>query len=243
MPGRPGGRRVAEPVSLLDLAPTLAELAGTKTGTSLDGTGFDGTGFDGAGFDGAGFDGAGPDAAPCDGVSLLPWLSDGRPWRRPGPVVAEYLAEGVTNPAVMLRTARHKLVVCDGDPDQLYDLARDPLEQANLAGSPHQAAPGQATPGQAAPGQVALDETAPGQAASEHRSLRAYLAAHWDLARLRDRVLASQRDRRLVGQALNQGTYTSWDYQPTVNDALRYVRSRSDLYDLQKNARLDSADT
>jgi hypothetical protein len=43
-----------------------------------------------------------------------------------------------------------------------------------------------------------------------------------------------------VGQALNQGTYTSWDYQPTVDDALRYVRSRSDLYHLQKNARLDS---
>jgi hypothetical protein len=47
--------------------------------------------------------------------------------------------------------------------------------------------------------------------------------------------------RRLVGGALNQGTYTSWDYQPSVNDSLRYVRSRADLYELQKNARLDPA--
>jgi len=230
LPGTPGGRRVAEPVSLLDLAPTLTELAGTGTGTGLNG--------------------ADPDAGPCDGVSLLPWLSGGRPGQRPGPVVAEYLAEGVTNPAVMLRTARHKLVVCDGDPDQLYDLARDPAEQDNLVGpaaalgqasadSPDQA--GADSPDQASadsPGQAAADQAAPA-----HRDLRAYLAAHWDLPGLRERVLASQRDRRLVGGALNQGTYTSWDYQPSVNDALRYVRSRADLYELQKNARLDSAAT
>jgi choline-sulfatase len=218
MPGTPGGRRVAEPVSLLDLAPTLTELAGTGTGSGLDGAALGNAALNG------------PDAAPCDGVSLLPWLSGGRPWQRPGPVVAEYLAEGVTNPAVMLRSARHKLVVCDGDPDQLYDLARDPLERANRArpaGSPNQA-------------DQADQADQAEQAAAEHRDLRAYLAAHWDLAGLRDRVLASQRDRRLVGQALNQGTYTSWDYQPTVDDALRYVRSRSDLYHLQKNARLDS---
>jgi hypothetical protein len=58
-----------------------------------------------------------------------------------------------------------------------------------------------------------------------------------------ERELASQRDRRLVGGALNRGTYTSWDYQHSVNDALRYVRSRADLYELQKNARLDPAGT
>jgi Choline sulfatase enzyme C terminal len=55
-------------------------------------------------------------------------------------------------------------------------------------------------------------------------------------------VLASQRDRRLIGQALNRGAYASWDYRPHANGAMRYVRSRADLYQLQKNARLDSAD-
>lgn len=116
----------------------------------------------------------------------------------------------------MLRSALHKLVVCDGDPHQLYDLARDPLEQVNLAATPD-------------------------QAASEFRDLRAHLAARWDLAGLRERVLASQRDRRLIGQALNRGAYPSWDYQPHANKAMRYVRSRADLYQLQQNARLDSA--
>ncbi len=185
-PETPGGRRVAEPVSLLDLAPTLTELAGT-----------------------------GSDTEP-DGISLLPWLAGQRP-QRSGPVVAEYLAEGVTAPAVMLRSARHKLVCCDGDPDLLYDLTRDPLEQVNLAGPPD-------------------------QGGQEYRSMRARLAARWDLAGLRDRVLASQRDRRLIGQALNRGAYASWDYRPHANGAMRYVRSRADLYQLQKNARLDSAD-
>jgi choline-sulfatase len=204
MPGAPGGRRVTEPVSLLDLAPTLTELAGTAADTGLDGARLDGTG----------------PAARSDGVSLQPWLSGRQltasPWQRRRPVVAEYLAEGVTTPAVMLRSARHKLVVCDGDPDQLYDLARDPLEQVNLASAADQAA--------------------------SVRDLHAYLAAHWDLAGLRERVLASQRDRRLIGQALSRGAYASWDYQPSANDALRYVRSRADLYQLQKNARLDSDD-
>ncbi|HEU5390848.1 MAG TPA: choline-sulfatase [Streptosporangiaceae bacterium] len=165
LPRAPGGRRVAEPVSLLDLAPTLTALAGTGTGTGLNG--------------------AAPGAGPGDGVCLLPWLSGGRPWQRPGPVVAEYLAEA----------------------------------------------------GADSPDQAGADS--PDQAGAAHRDLRAYLAAHWDLPGLRERVLASQRDRRLVGRALNQGTYTSWDYQPSVNDALRYVRSRADLYELQKNARLD----
>jgi choline-sulfatase len=73
--------------------------------------------------------------------------------------------------------------------------------------------------------------------------MRAHLAARWDLAGLRDRVLASQRDRRLIAQALNRGTYASWDYQPHANGAMRYVRSRADLYQLQKNARLDPAGT
>jgi choline-sulfatase len=203
-PGAQGCRRVADPVSLLDLAPTLTELAGTAADTGLDSARLDGTG---------------PAAARSDGISLQPCLSGQQltasPWRRPRPVVAEYLAEGVTTPAVMLRSARHKLVVCDGDPDQLYDLACDPLEQVNLAAAPDQAA--------------------------SVRDLRAYLTAHWDLAGLRERVLASQRDRRLIGQAMSRGTYASWDYQPSVNDALRYVRSRADLYQLQKNARLDSA--
>jgi hypothetical protein len=33
---------------------------------------------------------------------------------------------------------------------------------------------------------------------------------------------------------------TSWDYQPHVDATMQYVRSRQDLYELQRRARLDS---
>lgn len=182
-PGHSSAGRVAEPVSLLDLAPTLLELAGVPALGDL--------------------------AEEPDGVSLL------EPGGRPGPVLAEYLAEGVTAPAVMVRDGRHKLVVCEGDPDQLYDLAEDPAELVNLAAEPG------------------------------HRpiltALRAALAARWDLGALRTRVVASQRERHLVGCALEQGAYTSWDFEPSVDASTRYVRSRADLYELQRRSRLEAA--
>lgn len=43
------------------------------------------------------------------------------------------------------------------------------------------------------------------------------VAGGYYLAGLRDRVLASQRDRRLIGQTLNRGAYASRDYQPHAN--------------------------
>jgi choline-sulfatase len=43
-------------------------------------------------------------------------------------VICEYHAEGVTAPAAMIRSGRWKLIVCRGDPDQLFDLSADPLE-------------------------------------------------------------------------------------------------------------------
>jgi choline-sulfatase len=186
-PGHSSTRRVAEPVSLLDLAPTLLELAGVPALGDL--------------------------AEEPEGVSLLGLVADGT-GGRPGPVLGEYLAEGVTAPAVMIREGRHKLVACEGDPDQLYDLAEDPAELVNLAAEPG------------------------------HRpiltALRATLAARWDLGALRTHVMASQRERHLVGRALEQGAYTSWDFEPSVDASTRYVRSRADLYALQRRSRLET---
>jgi choline-sulfatase len=179
-PGGPAGAQVAEPVSLLDLAPTLGELAGDGDGD-------------------------------FDGASLMPWL---RGAGRPRHVAAEYLAEGVTAPAVMVRRGRFKLVCCPGDPDQLYDLETDPQERVNLAGG--------------------------GDHDAVHGSLRAAVADRWNLEDLRERVLASQRERHLIARALGRGAHAAWDFQPGADGALRYVRSRSDLYDLQRRARLDA---
>jgi choline-sulfatase len=177
-PGGGDARRVTDPVSTLDLVPTVFELTGVAA-----------------------------DELELDGTSLL----------AAGPdriVHAEYLAEGVTAPAVMVRRGRHKLIVCPGDPDQLYDLGADPHELENLAADPAHAG--------------VRDE------------LRAEVSARWDLEALDRAVLASQRERRLVVRGLTQGTFTAWDYSPPGDALPRYVRSRVDLYELQRRSRLEA---
>ncbi|MEA2284925.1 MAG: choline-sulfatase [Solirubrobacteraceae bacterium] len=188
-PGRlAAGRRIASPVSQLDLAPTLVELC---AGAAVD---VDAT------------------CAGMDGTSLAPLLrEDGE---RPGDVVAEYLAEGVTAPAVMVRRGPMKYIACPGDPEQLYDLAADPRELHDLA--------------------------AQDGATSRCAPFREAVAARWDLADIEARVLESQRLRRQVVRALGRGRHAAWDFQPHVDASMQYVRSRTDLYDLQRRARLDA---
>jgi len=105
-PRRFAARRVADAVSLVDLLPTLAEIAG---------------------------DGEAPDyMAPVDGRSLLGQLAGGDGHDE---AAGEYLAEGAVAPVVMLRRGRHKFIHSAADPDQLFELAADPDERRNLAGS------------------------------------------------------------------------------------------------------------
>jgi choline-sulfatase len=148
-PARIPAGRVAGPVSLLDVAPTLLGLAAHPDADEI--------------------------AAELDGASLAPLL-DGRATAGPRDVVSEYLAEGVTSPAFMIRRGQHKFVSCGTDPDRLYDLARDPKELVNQAED------------------------------SEHADLRLALrdavASVWDAEALERRVLESQRARHLVAPAL-----------------------------------------
>jgi len=130
------------------------------------------------------------------GRSLLPALGGAD---LPEAVVAsEYLAEGVTAPAVMVRQGRHKLVRCPGDPDLLYDLEADPRELHDLAGDPAHAR---------VRGDLSVE--------AERR---------WDLAALREDVLQSQSQRRLVASALTAGAHTPWDHQPSFDASRWYVR-------------------
>ncbi len=157
-----------------------------------------------------------PDAAPLaaglDGSSLAPLL-EGRAPGRNGGVVSEYLAEGVTSPAVMIRRGAHKFIHCEGDPDQLFDLAEDPSELVNLAERP--------------------------ETAGLTRQFRDEVAIRWDLRDLERRVLESQRERRMVAEALGGGARLAWDYQPRSDGPGRYVRAGLDMYEVQRRARLD----
>jgi choline-sulfatase len=185
-PGRLAPGRVGEPVSLLDLAPTLLALCGQGS--------------------------AGEPWADTDGVSLMAPLT-GEGSRPGGDVAAEYLAEGVRSPAVMLRRGRHKYVRCGDDPDQLYDLDDDPAELVNLAGDPAHA--------------------------ELCGILRAEVDRRWDMPALERQVLASQGERRLVVPALRRGRPARWDHRPSNEPS--FVRSSDDLYELQRRARLDAA--
>jgi choline-sulfatase len=102
-PGRFAARRVAESASLVDILPTLCELAGGDP-ESL--------------------------ATPLDGNSLAPQLAGGAGRDE---VIGEYLAEGAIAPLVMIKRGRYKFVHSPADPDQLYDLKDDPDERRNLA--------------------------------------------------------------------------------------------------------------
>jgi len=113
---------------------------------------------------------------------------------------------------VMVRDGALKYVRCPGDPDVLYDLASDPGELRNLGADP-----------------------------SAGAALRAEADHRWDLAALEHAVLDSQRERRAVVPALNRGRPTAWDYVPQ-SQAMRYIGTNADLYELQRRARLDTDD-
>ncbi len=100
--------RVEAAVSLIDVLPTLVDLAGGDATTGL--------------------------AGPIDGHSLMPHLRGDADAR--DEVLGEYLAEGTVAPLVMIRRGALKFVHAPGDPDQLYDLDHDPDERTNLAGDP-----------------------------------------------------------------------------------------------------------
>jgi choline-sulfatase len=181
-PGMFAAGRVAACVSLADVLPTLAEIAG---------------------------DGAAPDyATPLDGRSLLPHLS-----RTGGhdEAVGEYLAEGVVAPMVFVRRGGEKFIHAAGDPDLLYHVAADPDERRDRAAEP------------------AYAETV--------AAYRAEIARRWDIPALHEQVLASQRRRRFVAEALRRGRQTSWDWLPPRDAGAMYVRNAIPLEELEMMAR------
>ncbi len=101
-------KRVAAPVSHVDILPTLVDLATEQ-------------------------DSSPPEVIdPLAGQSLIP---RGRDSANPGRVhiVSEYLGEGTVQPMLMLRSEKFKYTCCPGDPEQLFDPIADPDELDNLA--------------------------------------------------------------------------------------------------------------
>ncbi len=143
-----------------------------------------------------------------DGESLVPAMTGGE---RPGAVPMEYAAEGSYAPLVALREGRHKFVHCEIDPPQLFDLTADPGEKTNLAEDPAHA----------------------GLVAAFMEKVR----SRWDMARFDAEVRESQARRWVVYEALRNGAYYPWDFQPLQKASERYMRNHMDLNVLEENQR------
>ncbi len=143
-----------------------------------------------------------------DGESLVRLAQGGE---RSAPVLMEYAAEASYAPLVSMRYGKWKYVRCTLDPDQLFDLEADPHERVNLAS-------------------VAAH-------AGTLAQLQAKSEARWDLAVFDAAVRESQARRWVVYEALRNGDYYPWDYQPLQKASERYMRNHLDLNTLEDSAR------
>ena len=93
----------------------------------------------------------------------------------------------------------------------MFDLDADPNELRNLAGD------------------AAHRETL--------ETLRDQAGGRWDLDAYDAEVRQSQARRHVVYQALRNGAYYPWDFQPLQKASERYMRNHMDLDLLEQNQR------
>jgi choline-sulfatase len=108
-PGAKTGHRVSANCSLVDMLPTLLDLATKNHPPEL--------------------------VDHCDGRSLHTWLhGTDSSWK--DETLIEFTSEGVHAPAFILRKGHYKYTYCEGDPGMLFELQKDPLELRNLCQEP-----------------------------------------------------------------------------------------------------------
>jgi choline-sulfatase len=151
-----------------------------------------------------------------DGKSLYPALHGQNDENHT--VFGEYMGEGTITPVVMIRRKQHKYIASLVDPPQLFNLHDDPKELHNLCESKDS-------------GDIILAQKYANEAAQK-----------WDLQGIHNKAVDSQRQRRLVWEALTIGKFESWDYQPPPMSSQQYIRSNIPLDDLERRARFPVVD-
>ncbi len=110
-PGQTGTRRVAGNTSLVDVAPTIMDVATDGYALELSRR-----------------------VDPMEGNSLRPLLdANGDTW--PDLAISEMMFEGRTEPAVMVRRGKYKYVRVSANDALLFDMDSDPHELDNLSGT------------------------------------------------------------------------------------------------------------
>ncbi|WP_299867897.1 choline-sulfatase [uncultured Hoeflea sp.] len=143
-----------------------------------------------------------------DGESLMEVMNGAE---RTAPVLMEYAAEGSEAPLVAIREGRYKFAHCELDPPQLFDLEADPDELVNLAGDPAYA--------------------------DQVTQFMARVREIWDMQAYDAEVRQSQARRWVVYEALRNGNYYPWDFQPLQKASERYMRNHMDLNILEESQR------
>lgn len=137
---------------------------------------------------------------PVQGHSLLPYAT-GAPDQH-DEAIGEYCAEMTPYPVFMIRRGRYKYIHCDADPAMLFDLQEDPAELKNLA-----------------------------KIESYRELVRDFereVKQRWESEKIRNDVIATQKRRRSVYQAMQSGEIPSWDYNPPRDASQEYVRNHMD---------------
>ena len=177
---------INSPVSTIDLCPTICELAGVTMS------------------------------------EVTPWIMGEslcgimRGEKRQSPVLMEYAAEASHAPMVCIRKDRWKYIFCSLDPEQLFDLDKDPNELDSL-----------------------IENT---DYKSTIQSFRDTIGSTWNLDRFDQDVRESQAKRKVVYEALRKGGYYPWDFQPLKQASERYMRNHMDLNFLESSQRYPSND-
>ena len=110
-----------------------------------------------------------------------------------------------------IREGKFKFNHCELDPPQLFDLESDPLELENLAENP--------------------------EFADQVAGYMARVRERWDMNAYDAEVRQSQARRWIVYEALRNGSYYPWDFQPLQKASERYMRNHMDLNVLEENKR------